>query len=213
MKRSALLIVVLLVVAASPVHAEDATRQQLAKESVQLLKPTRALECDRLSAATVGHAQIVLGRLGNEITDLNYLFSEDFVGHLVKELGLRYLVGPYYGWRGCLGGKKCGVLVRMSKLKDRWIIEGTALKGTEPEPGKHYVYRAYATGGKDLPATVQGNIVDAKNGDPLEWNTYPMEGFEKGLCYTESIIDFDGNKRQPVFRIPKGMPCAKSSGR
>ncbi|MFH1113533.1 MAG: hypothetical protein V1792_06395 [Pseudomonadota bacterium] len=196
MKLTAFLIVFLLLIASSAVQADDATRQESAEP----------LECDRRCAASVGKAYIVLKRLGNEVVDLNYVFDENFVSSLVKFKGLGYLVGPYYGWRGC--DKKCGVLVRLSKHEGKWVIEGSALKGSEPEPGARHVYGMYVTSGKDIPATVKRNIVDAKNGDPLEWNTYPLGDFATGQCHIESIIG-TGGLEQPVLGIPKAVPCGK----
>ncbi len=201
-KRIAFLIAFLLLIASPPAQASDATRQESAQ----------ALECDRRCAATVGKAYFALERLRNEAEDLILLFDEDAVPAFVKAKGLKYIVGPYYGWRGC--DKGCGVLVRLSKHEGRWVIEGSALKGTQPEPGAHYVYRMYVTGGKDLPATVKRDIVDADNGDPLQWNSHPAGDFATGQCYVESVISTEVSKTgRPVFRIPKGMPCGKLTGK
>ncbi len=142
--------------------------------------------CDRSAAGDVAKLGAAMERLGNELRDSSLSWNEESAGELVSKNGIRYLVGPYYGWGGC--SKKCGVLMRVTKEHDRWVAECVALKGSHPQgAGSRYVYRQEVIGGKPLPVKVTQNPIDAGDGQAQSWNSYPLAD----TCYIDSLVQKD----------------------
>jgi prepilin-type N-terminal cleavage/methylation domain-containing protein len=167
--------------------------------------------CDRSAAADIGKLSATLERLGNELVDLNYKFEEEVASHINTKNALKYLVGPYYGWRG--GTQKCDVLIRINQTGIRWIIQGCSIKGSHPREGQRYIYSAPFVGGQDLPALPGVCGPDATNGQSASWNVYPYPApFTAGICYTESIISTTGTDRPFPFRTPNGTLCESLGG-
>ncbi|MBM3298400.1 MAG: prepilin-type N-terminal cleavage/methylation domain-containing protein [Deltaproteobacteria bacterium] len=167
--------------------------------------------CDRSASADVGKVAASLERLGNELVDLNYKFDEEIASAINVQNALKYLVGPYYGWRG--GTAKCEVLLRMAQVTNRWTIQGCAMKGSHPRAGQRYIYRAPFVGGGDLPALPGVCGADATNGQSGSWNVYPYPApSSAGLCYTESIVATDTVAVPFPFRTPLGTLCDKLAG-
>jgi hypothetical protein len=166
--------------------------------------------CDRAVSADVGKLAAALERLKNEAKDYGMEFDEGAVDTFVENNGLKYVVGPYYGWRGCT--KKCGSVIRLNKQGGRWVVEGVAVKGSHPG-GVHsrYIYRTYVTDRGDLPAAIGRNITDANDGKTLHWNSYPAgKTLDGGRCYTDSILGKPGasDSRALVIRPPgRSTPC------
>ena len=169
--------------------------------------------CDRSASADVGKVAASLERLGNELVDLNYKFDEEVANHINANDALKYLVGPYYGWRG--GTAKCQVLLRLGQVSARWVIQGCAMKGSHPRADQRYVYRAPFVGGGDLPAIPGTCGDDAENGVSADWNTYPYPSpSSAGICYTESIVaTTTASAGEPFpFRTPGSVLCDQMSG-
>lgn len=166
--------------------------------------------CDRAATGDIAKLHASVERLGVEIVDLDHKFDEEFAGQIYNEDAIKYLVGPYYGWRG--GTAKCTVLVRMEQLNNRWILTACALKGSHPRENERYVYRVPVVGGGDLAAIVQPCGPDAANGQAGSWNTYPYPSpLSSGICYTESIVSTStsglGSGSVFPFRTPGGVQC------
>lgn len=165
--------------------------------------------CDRAASADVGRLAAAMERLKNEAKDLGMEFDEEAGDTIAAVSGLKYLVGPYYGWGGCT--KKCGSLIRLNKHEGRWIVEGAALKGSHPGGTRsRYVYRAYVIDRGDLSAVVGKNMKDAHDGDPLHWNSYPSgKTVEEGRCYSNTMLGKpETGSRALVIRPPRSsMPC------
>jgi type IV pilus assembly protein PilA len=167
--------------------------------------------CDRSASADVGKVAASLERLGNELVDLNFKFDEEIADHVNANNGLKYMVGPYYGWRG--GTAKCEVLLQMGLVSNRWVIMGCAMKGSHPRADMRYVYRAPFVGGGDLPAIPATCGSDAGNGNSNEWNTYPYPSpSSAGKCYTESIVATGTTTEAFPFRTPGSVLCDQMSG-
>jgi type IV pilus assembly protein PilA len=167
--------------------------------------------CDRSASADVGKVAASLERLGNELVDLNYKFDEEIANHINDNNALKYLVGPYYGWRG--GTAKCEVLVRMGQVNARWVIMGCAMKGSHPRADMRYVYRAPFVGGGDLPAIPATCGADATNGNSADWNVYPYPSpSSSGVCYTDSIVATGTTTDVFPFRSPGSITCDTMSG-
>jgi len=175
--------------------------------------------CDRSASADVGKVAASLERLGNELVDLNYKFDEEVAGYINTQNALKYLVGPYYGWRG--GTAKCEVLVRMALQGQRWVIQGCAMKGSHPRADQRYIYRAPFVGGGDLPAipgTCGQNLStpNANDGVAANWNAYPYPApSSAGLCYTESIVNTGLPASTDPFplRTPGSVICDQMTGK
>ena len=168
--------------------------------------------CDRSANADIGKLAVALERLGNELVDLNYKFDEEVAYHINAMDALKYLVGPYYGWRG--GTTKCQVLMKLTQESNRWIIQGCAIKGSHPRTDQRYIYSAPFVGGQDLPALPGTCGPDQSNGVSGAWNTYPYPSPSiSGICYTESIVDTTVASSVPFpFRTPGGILCDSLSG-
>ncbi len=124
---------------------------------------------------------------------------------------LKYMVGPYYGWRG--GTAKCEVLLEMGLVNARWVIMGCAMKGSHPRAEMRYIYRAPFVGGGDLPAIPATCGSDAGSGNSNEWNTYPYPSpSSAGKCYTESIVDTVTTSEVFPFRLPGSVLCDSMTG-
>jgi len=166
--------------------------------------------CDRSATTDIGKVAATLERLGQELVDLNYKFDEEIASQINAQNALKYLVGPYYGWRG--GTAKCEVLMRLSTVSNRWIIQGCALKGSHPRAGQRYIYSAPFVGGQDLPALPGECGADATNGESASWNVYPYPApSSAAICYTESIVSTTGTERPFPFRTPSGVLCDQLS--
>lgn len=173
--------------------------------------------CDRAASADIGKASASLERLGNELVDLNLKFDNDAAGYQIYTQNLlQYLVGPYYGFRG--GTVKCTVLMMISAESARYILQGTAMKGSHPAgQTSRYVYRAPVAGGGDLPATVFTSVgPDATNGTAATWNAYPRVSGGIELCYTESVVDptsaAPATDLSFASRVPGSINCKNISG-
>lgn len=165
--------------------------------------------CDRSASADVGKVAASLERLGQELVDLNHKFDEEIADGVNEKNALKYLVGPYYGWRGG-GTSKCDVLMRMGKTTNRWVIMGCARRGSRPREGQRYVYRAPFVGGGDLPSDIGQCGPDANDGVSANWNVYPFPGpWTAGRCYTESIVDTGSAASGEAFpfRTPGSLLC------
>jgi prepilin-type N-terminal cleavage/methylation domain-containing protein len=169
--------------------------------------------CDRSASADVGKVAASLERLGNEMVDLNYTFDEEIADSINTHDALKYLVGPYYGWRG--GTSKCEVLLRMGQVNQRWVIQGCAMKGSHPRAGMRYVYRAPFVGGGDLPAIPDACGGDSSDGVSANWNSYPYPSpSSNGKCYTESIVGTGTTASGDAFpfRTPGSILCDDMTG-
>jgi hypothetical protein len=149
--------------------------------------------------------------MGKEFTERNLRFDNYAITRVVEGNALQHMVGPYYGFRGCT--KRCGVLLRINRYQDKWIIEGAALRGTRLQGrNSRYAYRAPIGTGGDLPATVVKDVLNGKNGKSRDWNSYPYASAgQPEICCTESIIQEEGPPGNRTFstRIPNGVPCSK----
>ncbi|MDQ7781873.1 MAG: prepilin-type N-terminal cleavage/methylation domain-containing protein [Desulfomonilaceae bacterium] len=166
--------------------------------------------CDRAASSDIAKLHASVERLGVELVDLDYKFDEEFAAQLFNQDAVKFLVGPYYGWRG--GTAKCHVLVRMEQFNSRWIMTACALKGSHPRENQRYVYRVPVVGGGDLAALPQPCGPDSGNGQSGSWNTYPFPSpLSVGICYTESMVSTDGSGIAPgevfPFRTPRGVQC------
>lgn len=167
--------------------------------------------CDRSASADVGKVAASLERLGNELVDLNYKFDEEIADHISDNDALKYMVGPYYGWRG--GTAKCEVLLQMGQVNERWVIMGCAMKGSHPRADMRYVYRAPFVGGGDLPAVPATCGPDAGDGTSSTWNTYPYPSpSSSGKCYTDSIVATGTTTEAFPFRTPGSVLCDEMTG-
>lgn len=165
--------------------------------------------CDRAVAADVGRLTAALLRLENEAEDRGMEFDERAVDTFAANNGLKYLVGPYYGWGGCT--KKCRSLIRLHKHQGRWVVEGAAVMASRPRKNSRYVYRSYVTGGDHLPAAIGTDIVDAGDGNSLHWNSYPAgDTLDAGKCYKRSILGrpkTPGNREFTMRPPRRSVPC------
>jgi len=167
--------------------------------------------CDHAASANVLELAGAFEYLKKELADRNLKLDNDAINRGVEGNALQYMIGPYYGFHGCTG--KCGVLIRINRYEDKWVIEGTALKGSRPSgTTSRYVYRSYVTAGGELPAIIMKGVLNAQNGKSREWNTYPYAPpGQPQICYTESIIKEEEPPGRGTFsiRIPNGIPCGK----
>jgi len=168
--------------------------------------------CDRAAHADVLKLAAAFEHLGKELADRNLRLDDEAITRVVENNAVQHMVGPYYGFEGCTG--KCEVLIRLNRHQDRWVIEGTALKGSHPQDvTSHYVYRAPIAAGGDLPAAVIAkDVVNARNGESRDWNSYPYAPTgQPEICYAQSIIQDGGppGKRTFSIKIPSGVPCSK----
>jgi type IV pilus assembly protein PilA len=167
--------------------------------------------CDRSASSDVGKVAASLERLGNELVDLNFKFDEEVANQVSTKNALKYLVGPFYGWRG--GTVKCEVLLRLGQVTNRWTVQGCAMKGSHPRTGQRYIYRAPFVGGGDLPAIPGVCGPDASNGQSASWNVYPYPApSTAGMCYTESFVSTTGTETPFPFRTPLGTLCDQLAG-
>ena len=146
-------------------------------------------------------------RLGHELKDLNLTFDENALGIIAADDGLRYLVGPYYGWAG--GGRRCKTLIRMAKTPEgRWMVEGKSL---QKNPDK--VYGIVVTGDDSLSVRIEKGIVDAMDGKSTSWNSYPISGSDgKTWCYRASVIKPNNDNSPSGFSlvVPEKVPCPEN---
>ncbi len=168
--------------------------------------------CDTAARRDVDKLQTAMSRLEVELMDINVLFDENAVERIVAGNALKYFAGPYYLWDGC--SKKCEVVVRLTKANDRWAIEGAAVKGSQPSgPQSRHVFRSFVTGGGELTPIVVHDIIDAKDGNARNWNSYPAPGpSSPEACYGESLVEQPSTDDKPGFRIrvPRALPCQQA---
>lgn len=150
--------------------------------------------CDRSASADIAKLGAAFERLGNELVDLNRRFDQDILVNLIGTDGLRYMVGPYYGWRG--GTVKCEVQIRLNQTGTRQVAQACAVKGSHPAgTTSRYVYQASIIGGGDLPA-ITGTCTPADDQAIANWNSYPDTA--TNACFTESILETNTtNLRNP----------------
>lgn len=170
--------------------------------------------CDRSADADIRKLAAAVERLGNELVDLNLKFDSDTTAQQIYDQNLlRFMVGPYYGFRG--GSKKCEVLIRLGRDNTRYTVEGCSMKGSHPAgTSTRYLYRAPVAGGGDLPVTVSANSVctAAAAVTASLFSEYPAGGTTE-TCYTESIVDSTGGAN-PAFtsRAPNSINCKSIGG-
>lgn len=165
--------------------------------------------CDRNATADVGKVAASLERLGVELVDLNHKFDEEVADSINEKNALKYLVGPYYGWRGG-GTAKCDVLMKMGKVNNRWVVMGCAIRGSRPREGQRYIYRAPFVGAGDLPSDMGACGPAAGDGASGNWNVYPFPPpWTSGKCYTESIVNTGAAVSGEAFplRTPGSILC------
>ncbi len=171
--------------------------------------------CDRAASSDIAKLHASVERLGVELVDLDHKFDEEFAAQIYRKNAVKFLVGPYYGWRG--GTSKCQVLVKMEQINSRWIMTACALKGSHPRQDMRYVYRVPVVGGSDLAALPQPCGPDAGNGEAGSWNTYPYPSpYTAGICYTESLVNTNAATLAQgdvfPFRTPQGTQCEALRG-
>jgi hypothetical protein len=172
---------------------------------------SKRYSCDLVARSDVGKLAAAFEYLGKELAERNLRFDNDAITRVVEGNALQHMVGPYYGFRGC--NRRCAVLIRIDRHQDKWVIEGSALKGTRPQGwNSRHAYRAPIATGGDLPATITKDVLNAQNGRSRDWNSYPyVSPGQPEICYTESIIQDEGPPGNRTFsiRIPNGVPCSK----
>jgi hypothetical protein len=154
--------------------------------------------CDRQAAAETAKIAEAFGKLAKEAERLKIPWDEQTIGSVVSGAGLQYMVGPHYGWGGC--SDDCRLLFRMIRDGGRWIIEGTALKGSMPSgPDSRYCYRRILSDGKELPVKPIKYVIDADDGMSHHWNTYPRKDDSgRKRCYGESMPWNRGKAERPA---------------
>jgi prepilin-type N-terminal cleavage/methylation domain-containing protein len=148
--------------------------------------------CDRAASADVVKLGAALERLGNELVDMNRRFDQDAMAGLIGPGtdNLKYMVGPFYGWRG--GTRKCSVFLRIGQSGLRYIAQGCAVKGSHPTgTDTRYIYGTPIHGGGDIPVA-RGNCGPTGN-DSGVWQSYPIS--TGTLCYSESMLTTTGTIR------------------
>ncbi len=167
--------------------------------------------CDRAAHSDVVKLQAAFGQLGKELGERKLILDNEAITRVAESNALQHMVGPHYGFRGATA--KCEVIMRIKRDEDKWVIEGTALKGSRPKGGNsHYVYRVDIGTGQELRATIGEDAANAQNGKSREWNSYPYASpGQSEICYTESIIQEEGPPGQRTFslRVPKSVPCSE----
>jgi hypothetical protein len=171
----------------------------------------RRANCDGLARANLERLQLAFGTLADELANLGVNFDDSALETVIKENAVKYLAGPHYGWPvKSARAKKCEVLMRFTKEKNGWIAESVSLQGNRTNrENSRYCNRIPLPGGERLQEAAVKDVSDAKDGNPLHWNSYPLA---PEMCYTESIIDKDATKKASVLRLkqPKGRPCSES---
>ena len=167
--------------------------------------------CDRAANSDVLKLQAAFGQLEKEFGERKLRLDDDAIARVAEGNALQHMVGPHYGFRGSTA--KCEVIMRINRDQDKWIIEGTSLKGSRPQGGtSRYVYRATVAKGPDMTATIGTDVANAHNGKSREWNSYPYGSpGQPEMCYTESIIQEEGPPGNRTFSltVPKSVPCNK----
>ncbi|MGO9118096.1 MAG: hypothetical protein ACLQPD_10845 [Desulfomonilaceae bacterium] len=167
--------------------------------------------CDRAASSDVQKLQAAFGQLAKEFGERKLRLDNDAIARVVEGNALQHMVGPHYGFRGSTA--KCEVIMRINRDQDKWIIEGTSLKGSRPQGStSRYVYRATVAEGPDMTATIGTDAANAQNGKSRDWNSYPYGSPGRPeMCYTESIIQEEGPPGNRTFslRVPKSVPCSK----
>lgn len=215
-------LVMLLVMISDPANCQESespiSNQPLPIDQQKLTKyhyipkdERKSDSCDSAASAAVHSLAFAFEALANEIVDGKAVLNfNEVISRIVEADALQYIVGPHYRFAG--GTPKCEVLLRMNRLQDKWIIEGTSLKGESPNGSNtRYVYKLPVWGGKELPPAIETDITDAKNGKATDWNSYPYNpSGQISICYTESIIQIEESQGQKKLklRIPKGKPCS-----
>lgn len=107
---------------------------------------SRQQRCDKAAEADLHNLSAAVERFDNELTDLGCSdlrkqFSEEHI---------KYLVGPYYGWRGTTG--TCKVLVRIENGE----LQSCAMRGSRPTENKEErkIFRSSLLGIEKLDPTV-----------------------------------------------------------
>jgi hypothetical protein len=166
--------------------------------------------CDSCARGDVVKLQAAFEQqLAKDLGERKLSFDEDAISRVVEANALHYMVGPYYGWGGCTG--KCEVLIRINRHENKWVVEGTALKGAHPQGmSSRYVYRVPIVADGEMPATIVKDVRNTQNGKSRDWNSYPYTDLgQPETCYTESMIQEEGATSNRTFsiRVPKGVPC------
>ncbi len=103
-----------------------------------------ARQCDVAAAKDVKRLRLVLERLAEEVTGEGCDPAE--VMKVLSEDHLKYLVGPYYGWRGTTA--KCRVLIKIEGNE----LRASAMRGSRPNPDREQrmIYRVAILGSSVL---------------------------------------------------------------
>lgn len=130
-------------------------------------KNYRSRSCDMAAESDLQKLLASVERLKCEFKDANCEKSE----LMLDDEQIRFMVGPYYGFRG--GSRKCKVRMRVHNGE----LHACSDKGTAPNGwNTRYIYRASA------------NVFNSKR-LPTEVGPCIGDSFDNGLCYTESIIN------------------------
>lgn len=171
----------------------------------------RRANCDGLARANLEGLQLAFGTLANELADLGVNFDDSTVETVIKENAVKYMAGPHYGWSvKSARAKKCEILTKFTKDKNGWIAQSVSLQGNRPNlENSRCCNRIVVPGRERLQDTAVKAVPDAKDGNPLHWNSYPSGSPE--MCYNESIIDKEATKRASALwiKLPNGRPCSE----
>jgi Tfp pilus assembly major pilin PilA len=140
--------------------------------------------CNRAAEADVVKLKAAIERFATERIDKGCRTKE-----ITPEM-IRYMVGPYYGWKGT--NQKCRVRVRVVGNE----VQSCSMKGSKPSgPTNRYIYRVNLESGPRLPAKI----------GPCSGQSY---GRPNDTCYKKSMLDSQCN----IVR-PEGDKCGKLPGR
>jgi len=171
--------------------------------------------CEREAMDALAKIAEGFRKLSKEANEAGIPWDEDAVGVLAREKVLQYLTGPHYGWSGCYEG--CGVVIRLKKDNNLWIVEASALEGSRTEGAqRRHVFRRTVVGGQDLKPTTEfvTSLTGVRNGNSRDWNSYPhKDPSDKEKCYCESMIQRPSGTDRPKLEIrePKTGPCPQRS--
>ncbi|MEW6352155.1 MAG: hypothetical protein AB1646_24140 [Thermodesulfobacteriota bacterium] len=173
--------------------------------------------CDQQVRAELSKLSQAFANLAEEARALNIPWDEKTIEAIASGDGLQYMVGPHYGWSGC--SDDCGIVFRMSRDRDGWVIEATSDKGSPGKGNLPTSRRKTVFDGRDLPEEVMKGLIGAHDGRSQKWNTYPRKDKAgRARCYGGSILRNRGTAARPLPGIvePKSAecpPCTASSFR
>ncbi len=151
--------------------------------------------CDRAANADIATIAAAIERFKTEMDDLNCSYQS-----VATNVGIGWLVGPYYGWGGT--NRKCEVYVRRGPAEFSHEAWACAVRGSHPveDPGVRFVYRTSLAGGPELPLYVMSCP------GTVPWSAYGGRG---EFCYTSSML----KKKNCTPSEPDGkIDCALYTG-